>query len=262
MEEENENDLPAFGIEDSEELYDRIDSVPNFKSIIKYEITFVNDERKSLVIKNLMASNMFETEIARECALATELNPSNVRAVNDMEPQLKVEVEPLPDTDEHVETSTQNDDWITVLITVLITLLIVLCCCGALSFGYIKFKYWQNWKGSGGRNSTFQKFKDARKEAKSMGIGSINSKNNDNSNEIQLPAVAISFDNNEGRVKTTMINQVVNTSMGKGKILQIRKQDDISIVELQDWKLANGSKVILYIYLPNLERQKHNQVYI
>ena len=153
-----------------------------------------------------------------------------------------------------------------------LVLFIAVGCCVAFGFGYMKVKNLQH--GNGGRNSTFQKFKEARKEAKSKSSRSVGSNNSDSDKGIQLPAVAISFNNNnnEDKVKnvemmTTMndgflVNKTINTFIGKGKIVQIRRQDNVYVVELEDWKLANDSKVILYTCLEELEKKRINRVFL
>ena len=100
---------------------------------------------------------------------------------------------------------------------------------------------------------------------KSAGKNSNILKNN--SSEIELPAVAITFSEVQGEDNTKKIpakvGDEVDTYMGKGEILQIRN-DGFEVIKLHTWQLQkNGASnrqycAILYILTKERKKKTHS----
>ena len=158
------------------------------------------------------------------------------------------------------ETDKNNSNWIGYFV-----LAIVLSCCMC---GCIKLKPWTLAAKRRTENNIFQHFQNERGRAKMPDPQKSSGKNSNilknNSSEIELPAVAITFSEVQGgedNIETipAKVGDEVDTYMGKGEILQIRN-DGFEVIKLHTWQLqkngASNRQHCAILYILTKERKK------
>ena len=261
IEDNDEGVSPDFGIDTSETLYDSEKPTVVAKSKINYEVTIADDENNYNAIQIMMRSSNFETNIAREIAIATGTSPNGVSAETVIEPQVYIkDLSKDNDKNTNDETDKNNSNWIGYFV-----LAIVLSCCMC---GCIKLKPWTLAAKRRTENNIFQHFQNERGRAKMPDPQKSSGKNSNilknNSSEIELPAVAITFSEVQGgedNIETipAKVGDEVDTYMGKGEILQIRN-DGFEVIKLHTWQLqkngASNRQHCAILYILTKERKK------
>ena len=230
-----------FGIESSENLYDKKVPTAAKKSKITYEVRV--DEQYDL-LKRIMISSTFETNLAMEIAIATGNNPNNVRVDVNLEPKIHSSVVSGEANDDNTgnlgkDDKDKNNDATGIIIVIIA--IFVLSCGGYFYHIYIQKKTKSN--------NVFKAFQNARSDNNSNTNNDLDNrgKGNMKTKSLELAAVALAIPEVEKLPQQKKEKgMTIATFMGKGKILEYR-DDGFIVAQLMDWKLAQGTKVAIYL---------------